>query len=238
MNSYSNKVDKTMMFSSSSHQNASILLFFILFILFSLTSSSSYKPLMRNSIVNAIPNKTNKTCEIETKKHQTILPWISDGVKSGIASGLAAAIAKIVLQPFDTIKTVQQAEKSGLNPLNAGLYIIKNRGIGGLWSGMGITVIGSSPSVAVYFGIYSSMKKILLEKFPLHLHLLGVAIAASIGNTIASVLRVPYEVISFGSLCRNAFISIYLDRSSNNGYKLVNLVILGKHYHIHGKLKD
>ncbi|CAN0539238.1 unnamed protein product, partial [Scytosiphon promiscuus] len=30
------------------------------------------------------------------------------GVKNGLASGLAAACVKTVLQPFDTLKTVQQ----------------------------------------------------------------------------------------------------------------------------------
>lgn len=37
-------------------------------------------------------------------------PWTNaiDGLKNGIASGLAAAVVKTILQPFDTMKTVQQ----------------------------------------------------------------------------------------------------------------------------------
>jgi hypothetical protein len=34
---------------------------------------------------------------------------LPDGVKNGLASGFAAVCVKAVLQPFDTIKTVQQA---------------------------------------------------------------------------------------------------------------------------------
>jgi solute carrier family 25 S-adenosylmethionine transporter 26 len=64
-----------------------------------------------------------------------------------------------------------------------------------LWSGLGVTIIGSAPSAAVYFGSYSSIKKRLLRVMPPELKLLTYAISASIGNTAASVFRVPYEVI-------------------------------------------
>ena len=120
---------------------------------------------------------------------------IPDGIKNGLASGLAAAVVKIILQPFDTIKTVQQAQAAiKLGPLAAGIGIVQKRGVGGLWSGIGVTVIGSSPSVAVYFGLYSSCKKRLLPYFPPSLALVAVALSAMIGNTVASVFRVPYEV--------------------------------------------
>lgn len=33
---------------------------------------------------------------------------LSDGLRNGCASGMAAACAKLLLQPFDTVKTVQQ----------------------------------------------------------------------------------------------------------------------------------
>lgn len=121
--------------------------------------------------------------------------WMSDGVKNAIASGLAAAIVKTILQPFDTIKTIQQHQKIRMNPIQATAFVVRNRGIGGLWSGMGITVIGSSPSVAVYFGIYSSLKKVFVRILPPNCKLLGVGMAATCGNTLASFLRVPYEVI-------------------------------------------
>lgn len=39
-----------------------------------------------------------------------VSPWVGavEGVKNGFASGLAAAVVKTILQPFDTMKTVQQ----------------------------------------------------------------------------------------------------------------------------------
>ena len=130
---------------------------------------------------------------LETRK--SLLDKIPDGVKDGIASGLAAAVVKIVLQPLDTIKTVQQAQKLGLDPFTAIHKVIERGGLGGLWAGVTVTVLGSSPSVAVYFGAYSSCKKYLTNIMPDSAYLLAVALAASIGNTFASFFRVPYEVI-------------------------------------------
>lgn len=121
--------------------------------------------------------------------------FIPDGIKNAMASGLATAVVKTFLQPLDTIKTVQQAQKIKLGPIKAALQVIEQRGIRGLWSGIGITIVGSTPSVAVYFGVYSSVKNQLVKVFPPEFKLLAVALSAAVGNTLASVLRVPYEVL-------------------------------------------
>lgn len=123
------------------------------------------------------------------------LSFVPDGLKNAMASGLATAVVKTFLQPLDTIKTIQQAQKIKLGPIKAALQVIEQRGIRGLWSGIGITVVGSTPSVAVYFGVYSSVKAHLTRVFPPELKLLAVALSAAVGNTFASVLRVPYEVL-------------------------------------------
>lgn len=65
-------------------------------------------------------------------------------------------------------------------------------------SGVGVAVVGSMPSVGLYFGIYSFSKKKFQQWDP-NLYeqrqILYVAISAAIGNTIASASRVPYEVL-------------------------------------------
>ena len=121
--------------------------------------------------------------------------WLPVSVRNGIASGAAAAVVKTILQPFDTIKTVQQAQRGGLGPLKAAQSIMESRGVIGFWSGIGVTIVGSSPSVAIYFGCYSAMRKYLSDKLDGEHRLLTVAASAAVGNTIASVFRVPYEVI-------------------------------------------
>ena len=141
--------------------------------------------------ISSAAEKTKSVDKVEKKR----FAFLPDGVKDGIASGLAAAVVKAILQPLDTIKTVQQAQNSvKLGPIRAAVDIVEKRGIAGLWSGLGITVVGSSPSVAVYFGLYSSCKTHLTKVFPANLKLVAVAISATIGNSFASILRAPYEV--------------------------------------------
>lgn len=164
------------------------LLLLSLFILNSLITSSYGKPTLTHLNLGAI-----RTIDSNTSKRR--LSFIPDGIKNAMASGLATAVVKTFLQPLDTIKTIQQAQKIKLGPVKAAIQIIEQRGIRGLWSGIGITVVGSTPSVAVYFGVYSSLKSRLTQIFPPELKLLAVALSAAVGNTFASVLRVPYEVL-------------------------------------------
>jgi hypothetical protein len=124
------------------------------------------------------------------------LAWMSDGVKNGIASGLASAMVKLLLQPLDTIKTIQQSSSDPLNVLQA-IQLVRNRsprGLLHLWSGLGITIFGSSPAIAVYFGVYSSVKKRLTDWMAPENNLVAVAVAAAVANGVASLLRVPHEV--------------------------------------------
>jgi hypothetical protein len=124
------------------------------------------------------------------------LPLISESVKSGIASALATAVVKFTLQPFDTIKTVQQMnDRKYMGVMSTAKLIVKERGLFGLWSGVDVTVLGSLPSIALYFGIYNSIKTRVSTVLPPSLHPLAVVVAAIVGNTFACALRVPYEVI-------------------------------------------
>lgn len=126
------------------------------------------------------------------------LQWLPNGIKDGMASGLATAVAKTILQPLDTVKTLQQQSRSlriGRSPFQTGIEVIRSRGVLGLWSGLGVTVFGSVPSVAVYFGAYSSIKAFMLKQFPNNLKVLNVVVSASVANTLASLLRAPFEVI-------------------------------------------
>jgi hypothetical protein len=135
-----------------------------------------------------------KVEETEKKRSNRILPWIPNGIKNAIASYLATVLVKVILQPFDTIKTIQQVQNTQYGIWKTASMFLKERGIGGLWSGTLVSALGASPSVAVYFGVFSSAKATLTSWIPGQYRLLAVALAASIGNSVAAVLRVPYEV--------------------------------------------
>ena len=120
---------------------------------------------------------------------------LPDGFKNGLASGLASMLVKSILQPFDTIKTVQQANSIKLSLFNALLATIEKKGILGLWSGVGITVLGSAPSSAAYFGVYTSTKVHLSGLLQNKWSLATVALSAAIANSFASFIRAPFEVV-------------------------------------------
>lgn len=131
---------------------------------------------------------------------------IMEGLKNSLASGLAAVCAKSVLAPFDTIKTVQQeyiAETSSLSLTEAFKMITSRKGgFLNLYAGLGVAAIGSMPSVGLYFGLYSYSKRKLNEGLFSNaspsdqlIKTLTIAVSAAFGNTVASVSRVPYEVV-------------------------------------------
>ena len=84
------------------------------------------------------------------------------GLKNGCASGMAAACAKILLQPFDTLKTLQQASKGSLGMVEAAGDLVRRKGAGALYTGLGVTLVGSIPAVSIYFGVYQATKKAML----------------------------------------------------------------------------
>lgn len=146
---------------------------------------------IHRSKLDKLSNQTLHHSKILLAKYIYNLP---DGFKNGIASGLSAVLAKSILQPFDTIKTVQQASSIKLSPISALVQTFKRNGIIGLWSGIDVTVLGAAPSSAVYFGIYSSANTFLSNIFNPKLQLFSVAISAAIANSVASFIRAPFEV--------------------------------------------
>jgi hypothetical protein len=63
----------------------------------------------RQGILNKKKTTTTTTTSLQLPRRETA--WIS-GVKNFAASGMAAACSKLILAPFDTIKTIQQHSRS------------------------------------------------------------------------------------------------------------------------------
>eukprot|EP00548_Thalassiothrix_antarctica_P015560 CAMPEP_0194172120 /NCGR_PEP_ID=MMETSP0154-20130528/6610_1 /TAXON_ID=1049557 /ORGANISM="Thalassiothrix antarctica, Strain L6-D1" /LENGTH=371 /DNA_ID=CAMNT_0038884659 /DNA_START=4 /DNA_END=1119 /DNA_ORIENTATION=+ len=141
-----------------------------------------------------------------------------DGLKNSLASALAAACSKTLLAPLDTIKTVQQYHRStltggyskSLSFLQAiNLIVSRPKGFREFYAGLGVTVVGSMPSVGLYFGVYSYCKRKLRPWFETYFgdeneeqvsssklaFTLTILASAAIGNTVASFSRVPFEVV-------------------------------------------
>ena len=92
---------------------------------------------------------------------------ITHGLKNTLASGLAAACSKTLLAPFDTIKTVQQHTQStsSISLLQASKIVTSRPGgVLNLYAGLGVSALGSMPSVGLYFGVYSYCKRMIGPK--------------------------------------------------------------------------
>ena len=167
------------------------------------------------STATVTSSSSNKNKSISNARNAAIV-----GFKNSLASALGAVCSKTALAPFDTIKTIQQEYVSS-NPLKifeaAEVVMSRGQGFLGFYAGLGVAAVGAMPSVGLYFGIYSYSKNIIgpylqqtlgspsmtsdhyseLQKInrDKYLKTLTIATSAAIGNTIASVSRVPYEVL-------------------------------------------
>jgi hypothetical protein len=81
---------------------------------FSTTMVSSKSPSLiprqhkRIRNVSSSSSNSHSNSNSNSNQHQGEAPWIS-GFKNSLASGLAAGCSKLILAPFDTIKTLQQS---------------------------------------------------------------------------------------------------------------------------------
>jgi hypothetical protein len=159
---------------------------------------TSLTPLSPTMTVVSTP-VSSQTLSKTPRSHRRILwslpqrVFLSPSVKNGLASGLSTMFVKALLQPFDTIKTMQH-----LHPTQSLVVttqkIVRSRGVTGLWTGTLVSAVFSAPSNAIYFGLYSALRKDLVPLLPPHLRIVAIAVAAMISNAIAAVFRVPSEV--------------------------------------------
>ena len=88
------------------------------------------------------------------------LIWLSSMAVQcgGACSTQRGRCAKTALQPFDALKTVQQGSAGSLSVAAAFAEMLKRGGPGALYSGRFVSLVGSVPSVFVYFGVYQFLK--------------------------------------------------------------------------------
>ena len=165
------------------------------------------------------------TCLTAAADRPAARPLI-DGLRDGCASGLATICAKAMLQPFDTIKTVQQANpgKPPRGMLLTASTLVRERGVGSLYRGLGIALLGSVPAMyahtrarrvsrakpphlaagtpppllrrSAYFAAYRSCKRTLHGYSWLTTRpMLIVVVSAALANSFAATLRVPCELV-------------------------------------------
>ncbi|XP_057217279.1 mitochondrial S-adenosylmethionine carrier protein isoform X1 [Triplophysa rosa] len=102
-----------------------------------------------------------------------------------VAGGCAGMCVDLTLFPLDTIKTRLQSQQ--------GFY--KAGGFRGIYAGVPSAAIGSFPNAAAFFVTYDSTKSLLAGSTASHLTPIAHMVAASLGEIVACLIRVPTEVV-------------------------------------------
>ncbi|XP_026643863.1 S-adenosylmethionine mitochondrial carrier protein isoform X2 [Microtus ochrogaster] len=102
-----------------------------------------------------------------------------------VAGGVAGASVDLILFPLDTIKTRLQSPQ-GFN---------KAGGFRGIYAGVPSTAVGSFPNAAMFFLTYEYVKCLLQTDSASHFRPVKHMLAASAGEVVACLIRVPSEVV-------------------------------------------
>ncbi|MEQ2217180.1 hypothetical protein XENOCAPTIV_027657 [Xenoophorus captivus] len=108
-------------------------------------------------------------------------------IASLVAGGCAGMCVDLTLFPLDTIKTRLQSQQ--------GFH--KAGGFRGIYAGVPSAAVGSFPNAAAFFVTYESTKSLLSASTFAASHVAPVShmLAASLGEIVACLIRVPTEVV-------------------------------------------
>ncbi|XP_054693940.1 S-adenosylmethionine mitochondrial carrier protein [Grus americana] len=101
------------------------------------------------------------------------------------AGGVAGVCVDLILFPLDTVKTRLQSPQG----------FRKAGGFRGIYAGVPSTAIGSFPNAAAFFITYENVKSMLHYGSTPYLTPATHMVAASLGEVVACLIRVPSEVV-------------------------------------------
>ncbi|XP_015730683.1 S-adenosylmethionine mitochondrial carrier protein isoform X5 [Coturnix japonica] len=101
------------------------------------------------------------------------------------AGGIAGVFVDLILFPLDTVKTRLQSAQG----------FRKAGGFRGIYAGVPSTAIGSFPNAAAFFITYENVKSVLHSDSTSYLTPVTHMVAASFGEVVACLIRVPSEVV-------------------------------------------
>ena len=106
-------------------------------------------------------------------------------IVSLLSGGVAGIVCDISLYPLDTIKTRLQSPQG----------FLKSGGFKGIYSGLSAAAVGSAPGAALFFSTYETVNHYVLENHKNTPMPVSHMFAASCGEVMACLVRVPTEVL-------------------------------------------
>eukprot|EP01018_Ginkgo_biloba_P034421 Gb_14414 [translate_table: standard] len=115
---------------------------------------------------------------------------------NALAGALAGAFVSLWLHPVDTVKTVIQAHSAGhRSVVHSFGSIVSERGIAGLYRGIGSNLASSAPISAIYTFTYESVKAALLPHLAKEYHAFAHCTAGGCASIATSFIFTPSECI-------------------------------------------
>ncbi|XP_048878989.1 S-adenosylmethionine mitochondrial carrier protein isoform X3 [Brienomyrus brachyistius] len=102
-----------------------------------------------------------------------------------VAGGIAGMSVDLTLFPLDTIKTRLQSQQG----------FARSGGLRGIYAGVPSAAIGSFPNASAFFVTYEATKSLLGARGAPHAAAPTHMLAASLGEIVACLIRVPTEVV-------------------------------------------
>ncbi|KAG9441267.1 hypothetical protein H6P81_017121 [Aristolochia fimbriata] len=116
--------------------------------------------------------------------------------RHALAGALAGTFVSLCLHPLDTVKTIIQArtrDQKSLSQIFAS--VVSDRGLIGLYRGIGSNIASSAPISAVYTFTYETVKGSLLPFFPKEYHSLVHCTAGGCASIATSFIFTPSECV-------------------------------------------
>ncbi|VEU36995.1 unnamed protein product [Pseudo-nitzschia multistriata] len=113
-----------------------------------------------------------------------------------LAGGLCASISHGITTPIDVVKTRIQSDPKkyeGLGVVEASKVILQEDGSGALLKGLAPTVVGYGLEGAAKFGLYESLKPIIVGLLDLESPSIAYVVASVVAGGVASVILCPME---------------------------------------------
>lgn len=121
----------------------------------------------------------------EEAKSNTITNAKHVFLTSLISGAVAGTICDMIFFPLDTLKTRLQSQHG----------FMKSGGFKQLYQGIGPVLLGSAPAASLFFITYEGLKEFLQPQISPQYHVFVHMGAASLGEMLACLIRVPVEVL-------------------------------------------
>eukprot|EP01087_Luapelamoeba_hula_P020296 TRINITY_DN690_c0_g2_i1.p1 TRINITY_DN690_c0_g2~~TRINITY_DN690_c0_g2_i1.p1 ORF type:complete len:277 (+),score=47.34 TRINITY_DN690_c0_g2_i1:304-1134(+) len=147
-------------------------------------------PILAEAPKRAVKFSTNET-------YKSLFSFIPDAQLRAVAAGASAGITEAFVNcPFEVVKVRMQARQSDYkNTMDAATRILRNEGLGGIYSGLLPQVLRNAVWNGAYFGVIFKLKSVLWTPQSENSELARNFVSGLVGGAIATTANTPLDVV-------------------------------------------